>query len=399
MKQSQASRSRAKSAQSAAAADGVSAHARIRLSKCVMGRAEKAAVSGVLQREYLGMGSDTRLFEEELAEYIGGGRSVTCVSTGTAALQLAVQGCRIGRGDEVIVPSLTFVACFQAIAANGATPIPCEVVPETATIDLTDAERRITPRTRAIMPVHYAGFLPDVDELYGLAKGNGLRVIEDAAHAFGGSRHGKKIGAEGDVLCFSFDGIKNITCGEGGAVVTADTAVRRAVEDARLLGVQRDTEVRYRGERSWDFDVSGMGWRYHLSNIMAAIGRAQLARLDSEFAPKRMALAKCYRELLVNVRGVAVLESASEVVPHIQVVRILHGKRDRVRRVLDERGIETGLHYKPNHLLSLFAAGALPVTEALFEELVTLPLHAGLTVADVERVVNEVDTAIQQTGQ
>lgn len=372
---------------------------KIRLSKCVVGPSETRAVVDVMTKEYLGMGVETRAFEEELASYIGGGRSVTCVATGTAALQLAVQGCGIGRGDEVIVPSLTFVACFHAISATGATPVACEVVPDTATIDLADAERRITPRTRAIMPVHYAGFLPHVDRIYSLAKSRGLRVIEDAAHAFGGSRGGKKIGNEGDVLCFSFDGIKNITSGEGGAVVTADEKVRRAVEDARLLGVQRDTDARYRGERSWDFDVTSQGWRYHMSNIMAAIGRAQLARLDVEFAPRRVELARRYRSSLASVPGVVALHSElGAVVPHIQVIRVLGGKRDAVRKILDGRGIETGLHYKPNHLLSLFGdhSEVLPVTEALFDELVTLPLHADLSTRDVDRVVEELARAIKQ---
>jgi dTDP-4-amino-4,6-dideoxygalactose transaminase len=376
---------------------GTMSEGRIRLSKCVIGPSETQAVADVMAKEYLGMGAETRAFEEELASYIGGGRSVTCVATGTAALQLAVQGCGIGRGDEVIVPSLTFVACFQAISAAGATPVACEVVPDTATIDLADAERRITPRTRAIMPVHYAGFLPRADSIYALAKSRGLRVIEDAAHAFGGTRAGKKIGSEGDVVCFSFDGIKNITCGEGGAVVTADGKVRQAVEDARLLGVKRDTEARYRGERSWDFDVITQGWRYHMSNIMAAIGRAQLARLDSEFAPRRVELARRYRAALESIPGVMPLYSElGPVVPHIQVVRIIGGKRDTVRMILDGRGIETGLHYKPNHLLSLFGgrSGALPVTEALFDELVTLPLHVDLSTTDVDRVVGELARAI-----
>ena len=370
---------------------------KIRLSKCAMGSAEARAVAEVLEREYLGMGTDTRAFEEEIATYIGGPSSVTCVSTGTAALQLAVQGCGIGPGHEVIVPSLTFVSCFHAIAATGATPVACEINPAIATIDIVDAERRVTSRTRAIMPVHYAGYLPNAPDIYSVAKRHGLRVIEDAAHAFGGSRGGKKIGSEGDVLCFSFDGIKNITSGEGGAVVTADQKVRQSVEDARLLGVQRDTDARYRGERSWDFDVTGPGWRYHMSNIMAAIGRVQLGRFDREFAPRRMELARRYREGLNSIEGIALLDSDVEhVVPHIQVVRVLSGKRDAVRARLSERGIETGLHYKPNHLLSLFGgrAGQLPVTESLYNELLTIPLHVDLSVQDVDRVIAELASAI-----
>ncbi|MBA3655795.1 MAG: DegT/DnrJ/EryC1/StrS family aminotransferase [Gemmatimonadaceae bacterium] len=370
---------------------------KVRLSKCAMGPGEQAAVAEVLKKEYLGMGEETRALESEIAAYIGGGRSVTCVATGTAALQLAVQGCGIGRGDEVIVPSLTFVSCFQAIAATGATPIACEVLAETATIDLEDAARRITPRTRAIMPIHYASFLPNVDAIYDFARSHNLRVIEDAAHSFGGTRDGAKIGSVGDVLCFSFDGIKNITTGEGGAVVTSDPEVQRIVEDARLLGVERDTAARYRGERSWEFDVTGAGWRYHMSNIFAAIGRVQLKRLDTEFAPRRVALAQQYREALTGVTGLALFDSnLGPVVPHIQPVRILGGQRDRVQKVLDESGIETGLHYKPNHLLTAFAASgvSLPVTERLYEELLTLPLHVDLTADEVSRVTGKLIEAV-----
>jgi len=374
---------------------------KIRLSKCALGPREHAAVTSVLNEEYLGMGLETRAFENDLAAYIGGGRSVTCVATGSAALQLAIQGCGIGQGDEILVPSLTFVACFQTIIANGATPIACEVNPETATIDLADAARRCTSKTRAIMPMHYAGFLPDVEQLYTFARERGLRVIEDAAHAFGGTRGGARIGSEGDIVCFSFDGIKNITCGEGGAVVTADETVRQIVEDARLMGVRHDTEARYHGRRSWDFEVDAPGWRYHMSNVMAAIGRAQLTRLDEEFAPRRMALARHYRSSLAAVRGIALFESDFDhVVPHIQPIRVLHGKRDVVRSVLNESGIETGLHYKPNHLHALFGSrkGALPVTEALYGELLTLPLHSELTLADVDHVAEMLVEAFRRTG-
>ena len=361
-----------------------------------MGPAERAAVSTVLEREYLGMGADTRAFEEELERYLGPRMSVTSVATGTAALQLAVQACGIGPGDEVLVPSLTFVSCFQAIRATGATPVACDADLATATIALDDAARRLTPRTRAIMPVHYAGYLPNVTGVYALARAHGLRVIEDAAHAFGGTRDGIPIGAEGDVICFSFDGIKNITCGEGGAVVTADPRVRQSVEDARLLGVQRDTDARYRGERSWDFDVTQPGWRYHMSNIMAAIGRVQLGRLDGEFAPRRVALAERYRRGLAGVPGVALLETAPGVVPHIQPLRILDGRRDAVQATLRTRGVETGVHYKPNHTLTLFAADSagFPVTRQLHQELLTLPLHVDLSDADVDTVIEELARAL-----
>jgi dTDP-4-amino-4,6-dideoxygalactose transaminase len=240
------------------------------------------------------------------------------------------------------------------------------------------------------MPVHYASGMGRLDAVLELAGRHGLRVIEDAAHAFGCTYHGRTVGSFGDVTCFSFDGIKNITSGEGGAVVTADPAVRRHVEDARLLGVERDTENRYRSMRSWEFDVTHQGFRYHMSDVMAAIGRVQLARLDPEFKPRRMALAARYRAQLGAQPGLALLSAVGdEIIPHIFPVRVLGGRRDAVRQRLADAGIETGIHYKPNHLLSLYGgrSGTLPLTEQVYQELLSLPLHPELTDAQQDEIV------------
>ncbi len=363
----------------------------IRLSKSVIGAAEQAAVAKVLERGFLGTGPETQAFEREIARYLGGGVTAVCVSTGTAALQLAVQACGLGPGDEVLVPSLTYVASFQAISAAGATPIACDVREATGLLNLDDAERRAGPRVKAVMPVHYASAAGDPEDIYVFARQRGLRVIEDAAHAFGCTHQGRKIGSFGDVVCFSFDGIKNITSGEGGAIVSRDPEVIARVQDARLLGVQKDSEKRYKGERSWDFDVTEQGWRSHMSDIMAAIGRVQLGRLEPEFKPQRIALAKRYRERLAEIPGVQLFATdLNEIVPHIQPVRILGGRRDRVRQALSEQAIQTGIHYKPNHLLTRYGGGAvsLPVSERLYEELLSLPLHPELSLADVDAVVD-----------
>ncbi len=206
------------------------------------------------------------------------------------------------------------------------------------------------------------------------------------------------IGSFGDVACFSFDGIKNITSGEGGAVVTRDPRVVQRVQDARLLGVEKDTEKRYRRERSWDFDVTEQGWRYHMSDLMAAIGRAQLRRFSSEFRPRRVALAARYRELLGGLEDVRLFESAiGPVVPHIQPVLIPGGKRDHVRARLEAAGIQTGIHYKPNHLLAKFRqpdARPFPVADALYGEILTLPLHPGMELTDADRIADELRHAL-----
>jgi dTDP-4-amino-4,6-dideoxygalactose transaminase len=361
----------------------------IRLSKSCLSDAEKRAVMGVLDRDFLGMGAEVQLFEERLSEFFG--RRAVCVVNGTAALHLALQAAGIGQGDEVLVQSLTYVASFQAISATGAIPVACDVNELTLTLDLQDAEKRLTPNTKAVMPVHYSGGVGELDEIYAFARKYGLRVIEDAAHAFGTQYQGKYVGGFGDIACFSFDGVKNITSGEGGCIVTDDPNILLRVQDARLLGVERDTDMRYLAQRSWEFDVPAQGWRYHMSNIMAAIGIEQLKSFP-KMAKKRQRLACHYDDLLSKHQSVQSLwKDYTFVVPHIYVVRI---KGMKNRKLLQEQllklGIQTGVHYQPNHLLSLYKQqSSLPLdcTDSVFSELLTLPLHPGLNKEDVDYVI------------
>jgi len=362
----------------------------IRLSRSIVGPQEAKALAEVILNDgYLGMGTQVGDFEKEIASFLGVPEEwVICVSSGTAALQLAVQAVT-EPGDEVLVQSLTFVASYQSISAAGTKPVSCDVHPETITIDLRDAENRVTQNTRVIMPVHYASNPGNLDKIYEFAGRHKLRVVEDAAHAFGCSFNGKNIGSFGDIVCFSFDGIKNITSGEGGAVITRDPEVAQRIRDSRLLGVEKDTEKRLANERSWEFDVTEQGYRYHMSNLFAAIGRVQLARLPEEFAPQRIELAKFYRKQLENASGIQLLEiQVGPIIPHIQPVRVLDGKRDGLRLALEDQGIQTGIHYKPNHLLSFYGGGevSLPVCEQLYEELLSLPMHPGLTRDEVKQI-------------
>lgn len=350
---------------------------------------------GALDREFLGMGMDVQRFELALSEFFG--RPAVCVVNGTAALQLALQAAGIGPGDEVLVQSLTYVASFQAISATGARPVACEVVPSTLTLDLQDAERRVTSRTRAVMPVHYAGGVGELDGIYAFAERHKLRVVEDAAHALGTTYGQRRVGSFGDIACFSFDGIKNITSGEGGCIVTSDAAVLTRARDGRLLGVVSDTEQRYAGKRSWTFDVTMQGWRYHMSNIMAAIGIVQLGRLP-ELAASRCELARRYDQAFKDHPRIQSLPlDYSCVVPHIYVVRI-KGLRDRgqLRERLLKEGVQTGVHYQPGHTLSYFenTAGAWPVTDSVYPELLTLPLHPELTLDDIEHVCTQLEKVL-----
>jgi dTDP-4-amino-4,6-dideoxygalactose transaminase len=369
----------------------------IRLSKSCVGELEKAALAQVIDESYLGMGRFVQEFEERLKAYFPA-QHVVCVNSGTAALHLALMALGLAPGDEVLVQSLTFIASFQAVTAAGLMPVSCDIVPETCTIDLRDAERKITNRTRAIMPVHYASRVGNLDEIYGFAKKHNLRVVEDAAHAFGSTYNGNKVGSSGDVVCFSFDGIKNITSGEGGAVVTNDDKSAQFVMDARLLGVHKDTEKRYQGKRSWDFDVVHQGYRYHMSNLFAALGLVQLQRFEKEFKPRRQILANQYFHALKSTQDILLFPNDYDtIVPHIYPIRIMKGKRDRIRRVLLNNDIECGIHYYPNHLLTYYGAkkGSLPITEQVYGELLSLPLHPDISDDDQERIITLIQSNVR----
>ena len=367
----------------------------IRLSKSVVGKDESRAVAHIIEDiGYLGMGETVGQFEKELQDYIGGGRRAICVNSGTAALHLAVQAVT-KPGDEVLVPSLTFVASYQAISAAGCIPVSCDIDPLTLTLDLKDAERRITPKTTAMMPVYYASNCRMARQYQAFARQHGLRLVEDAAHAFGCSHEGKKIGSFGDVVCFSFDGIKNITSGEGGAIFTADEEVIQKVSDARLLGVEKDSEKRYAGQRSWKFDVTEQGYRYHMSNIFAAIGRVQLSRFEREFAPRRRAIAMRYTELLKDNPDVRLtpMDYEHDVVPHIFALQILGGKRARLEQELKARDIQYGIQYAPNHHLTYFKEDVtLPVTDQVYAQIISLPMHPELSDDDITSICNIINS-------
>ena len=291
----------------------------------------------------------------------------------------------------MLVPSLTYVASFQAIGATGAKPIACDVEDKFLSIDIEDASKRLTPNTKAIMVVHYSGVVGNFDAVLEFAHKHNLRVIEDAAHAFGSTYKDKKVGSFGDITCFSFDGIKNITSGEGGCILADDPKLLSRIKDARLLGVEKDTLARYSGKRSWEFDVNHQGWRYHMSNIMAAIGIVQLERFE-ELSSKRRKLAERYIELLSHdSRVIPVLSDSVNTVPHIFVVRIPSIRdREGLREKLLSSGIETGVHYQLNHTLSLFKSKSskpLTVVENIYPTLLTLPMHPDLNLNDIDFIV------------
>lgn len=363
----------------------------IPVSRPSIGQKELREVEKVFSTGWLGLGSTVFEFEDRLKEYLGA-KYVLTVNTGTTALHIALDAFGIKEDDEVIVPSLTFCASLQVITAMRATPVFCEITPENLNMDISDVKERITKKTKAIMPVHYCGQSCDMDSLMEIGRQHNIAIIEDAAHAFGSSYKGKKIGSFGDATCFSFDPIKNLTCGEGGAVVLSDDKIAEIIRTKRILGIDKDTWHRYRNDRSWFYEVTTQGYRYHMSNINAAIGLAQFDKLDS-FINRKKGIVKRYNEVFMNIGGIKVLSwDLNNTVPFTYIVRVLNGRREEMIEFLKERGVGTGIHYIPNHLHPFFRpfSTSLPITEQVGEEILTLPLYYDMTNEQVSTVIEAV---------
>jgi dTDP-4-amino-4,6-dideoxygalactose transaminase len=349
------------------------------------------AVVDALHAGWLGMGAITQAFEEGLARFLGlQGRYLLATNTGTSALHLGLLAAGVSPGDEVITPAFNFVADHQAILATGATPVLCDVDDVTLGVDPDKAAALIGPRTKAIVPLYFGGVAGRVKELYALAERQGLRVVEDATHAFGTRVEGRAIGSFGDVTCFSFDPVKVITSIDGGAVVVSDAALLERLRHWRFLGIDRETMARYKNSRAWEYDVVSQGFRYHLTNINAAVGLSQLARVD-EFIASRRRACRLYNRLLADVAGVRCPATDFEdVSPFIYTVRVPAARREGLIEHLRSRGVATGIHFLPAQDFTYLKGcrrGDLAVTERATREIVTLPLHTHMAPAVVERVV------------
>jgi len=371
----------------------------IRYARACTDEREVQALREALERGYYGHAEKVVAFEEAIQQYLGeSSRQVVCVNNGTDALHLALEIAGVGPGDEVLVPSLTFVSCYQAIAATGATPVSCDVHPDTLLLNVADAEARITSRTRAIMPVHYCGAPCDMDALMALRERYGARIIEDAAHAFGSHCQDRLIGSLGDITCFSFDSIKTLTCGEGGAIVFSSADEAAQARRRRNLGIDRQTSRRTQEAREWEFDVAEPGYRYHMSNLNAAVGLVQLEKFEGFLAWRRQVCHR-YDKAFRSIRGFRLLPyDYDSIAPFMYVVRVRDGQRDALWSYLRERGVETAVCYMPNHYHLQFKGepGDLPAVEEAYEEILSLPLHACLTNDEVEYVIQQVYSFFQE---
>src|SRR5262245_44009624 len=356
----------------------------------------RATVDEVVDSGWWSMGPKVEEFEAAFAE-LTGTRHALAVANGTAALHLALLAVGCGPGDEVILPSLNFVAAANTIGHAGASPVFCDVSGAgDLKLDPADLERAVTPKTKAVLILHYGGFPCDVGAVRAFAEERGLIVVEDAAHAPGASWHGEPCGSLGRVGCFSFFSNKNLPVGEGGMIVTDDDDLAASLRLLRSHGMTTLTWDRHRGHAS-SYDVVAQGFNYRLDELRAAIGLYQLRRLPEENA-RRRELTERYREHLHGVGGISIpfgeLDEGNVSAHHLAVALMPSGRRDEVRAALADRRIQTSVHYPPIHRFSYYeelgSRRPLPRTEEVAERVVTLPLYGHMTDEQADLVIDGV---------
>jgi dTDP-4-amino-4,6-dideoxygalactose transaminase len=359
---------------------------RITLADVVLDERERSAVDEVLRGGWLSMGPRTEEFETAFAERVPG--HAVAVTNGTAALHLAAAALGIGPGDEVICPTLTFVASAAAMVQTGATVrLADSTTVDDFSIDPAEIERLVTPRTKAVVAVHYGGAPADMAAIRAAAEKHGLLVIEDAAHALGSELDGTPCGSIGDAGCFSFFPNKNLTTGEGGMTVFRDEGVAQKARLLRSHGMTALTWDRHRGHAT-GYDVVDFGFNYRLDEPRAALGLVQLTRLD-ELNAARARLVSRYRANLADSSFVVPAMGSRGTSAHHLVVALAPTPEERegARERLREQRIQTSVHYPPIHRFSRYDAGeSLPVAEEIADRVLTLPLHPRLSDADVDEV-------------
>jgi dTDP-4-amino-4,6-dideoxygalactose transaminase len=365
-----------------------------------------AAVVDTLRSGWLTTGEHAHGFEREFARRLGV-RDALAVSSGTAALHLALCVLGVGPGDDVIVPTYTFTATAEAVVYVGARPVLADVDPVTANLRAEDVERARTPRTRAVMPVHFAGLPCAMAPLRALARRHDLRVVEDAAHALPAADDGRSVGALGDAAAFSFYATKNVTSGEGGMLVVDDVSAAARARMLALHGISRDAWKRYTAAGTWRYEILESGYKYNLSDLAASLGRSQLRKLDA-FHARRSALAARYDRALASLDAVIVPPGAPPGgvhARHLYPIRLrpemLRVDRDAVIEELRARNIGTSVHFIPLHLHPFYRTafgyrqGQFPGAEAAWATAISLPLYPSMTDADVDAVVAALTEIVQ----
>ncbi len=365
--------------------------------KACLGEDELSEVSAAIKSGWITMGPKTVEFEERFKAYLcaRSGRAPSelyalCVSSATAALHLALKAVGLDRGDEVILPTNTFIATAEVVTYFGAVPVLSDIEEDTHNMSVSSLESLITPRTKAIIPVHFGGQPCDMDEIMALAKRRGLVVIEDAAHALPSEYKGKVVGVIGDLTCFSFYATKTLAMGEGGMVVTADQKYAERVRINRLHGISRDAWDRYSLTGDWYYEVVDNGFKYNATDINAALGLAQLRKLDA-MNEARAKIASSYDGAFAGSRVTpATVRSDRASSRHLYVIKV--SNRDELYRKLKEDGIGTSVHFIPVHKHPHYRSAygyqdaAYPVANRVFERALSLPIYPDMTREQVERV-------------
>jgi dTDP-4-amino-4,6-dideoxygalactose transaminase len=374
----------------------------LRLSAPDIGEEEIEELLDAIRSGWVTTGPKVSVLQDRLAEYLGV-PYVRCLSSCTAGITLALRVVGVGPGDEVLVPSMTFVACANAVVHLGARPVLVDSDPVTGLIDLDDAERRVTSRTKVLLPVHLAGFPLDMDAVNAFRDRHGLAVVEDAAHAIGAEWNGRRVGAFGNLTAFSFHATKNMTTFEGGALAIADEKLAERVERLAMHGLTRSSWARHGHSAPAAYDVPEPGFKFAMHDIAAAVGIHQLGRLDG-WIERRRELADVYD---ARLEGLPLElpprpQNGARHAHHLYMVRLtdrMWGERDAVGEALRDRNIGSSVHFRAIHLHSYYrerlgiAADDLPAASDLAGRSLTLPLFPAMheeDVADVSRALAEV---------
>lgn len=373
-----------------------------------IGEEEIAAVAEVIRSGWLTMGEQTIEFEKRFAAYVGSTYAIA-VSSCTAALHLCLESIGLQRDDEVLLPTNTFTSTAEVVTYLGARPVLVDIDPKTLNIDVTDASRRLSARTRAIIPVHIAGQPCDMARLHSFARKYDLRVIEDAAHALPSLYHGHMIGSVSEFTAFSFYATKTLTTGEGGMIATENAEAADRMRMMRLHGIGRDAWKRYTAKGSWYYEVQNAGYKYNLTDLEAAIGLVQLRKCDTMRNARRR-IAERYSNAFKQIES---LEAPVEIPDqesswHLYILRLhpekLEISRNQFVQALAAHGIGTSVHFIPLHLHPYYQntfgyrAGDFPVAENEYERCISLPIFPCMKDSDIEHVISTVVKLVEDNS-
>jgi len=375
-----------------------------------IGDEEIDAVIETLKSGWITTGPKAKLFEAEFAAYLGGNLDCIAVNSATAGLHLALEALCIGPGDEVLVPTLTFTTTAEVVRYLGADPVLLDIDPISMNLDVTTIRAAITPRTKAIIPVHYAGLACQMGEVFSIAAEFGLKVVEDAAHALPATFEGNLIGQlPSDVTVFSFYANKTMTTGEGGMAITRNPDLANRMRVMRLHGISRDAFDRFTSTKpSWNYEVVAPGFKYNLTDIASALGTVQLRRLP-DFLKRRQQIAAGYFEALKELPLMLPADARDGEIHawHLYVIRLSdqlledRHNRDQVIQALSDKGIGTSVHYVPLHRHPYWreryelTPEMFPVADKAFQAMLSIPLYTAMTDADQQRVIDAFHTILR----